>query len=199
MGSKKVFITGCARSGTTLLARMFHAFEDASVVQNEIPLVDFVRHCAENSGLSEILVGKRTEHSIFSNVISEWDINNSLRLIKENDIIIINCVRDGRFVVDSWRKAWGVYNPFAWMTAILQAKKHKNVIKLTVKYEDLINDSLSVQREVEKLLGIKTHFNFSNYPDFVPDSSMCGKCSLNQSESISLLACTLNAIDRVLE
>ena len=33
--SKKIFITGCAKSGTTLLLRMCYAFKDTEVIYKE--------------------------------------------------------------------------------------------------------------------------------------------------------------------
>ena len=85
MKTKKIFITGCARSGTTLLARMFHAFEDVSVVENECTLEDFTEYCSANEGHFRIIVGKRTERSIFSNVLSEEETQKQLKLIEDND------------------------------------------------------------------------------------------------------------------
>lgn len=168
---KKIYITGCARSGTTLLARMFYAFNDSYVMNEEIQLNDFVRCCAEESGLNSIMVGKRTEYSIFSNILSQDDIEESLDYIEENNIIVINCVRDGRFLVDSWVKAWRMYNPFAWLSAIKQSIDYNNYIGLTIKYEDLVNNPFKVEQDIISLLGIDTKYCFEEYPEFVPEES----------------------------
>jgi len=166
----RIFITGCARSGTTLLARMFNAFEGVNVISEEISLENFIEKCSNETDKNKIIVGKRTEYSIFSNILSDNTINDHLKLIEDNDIIVINCVRDGRFVVDSWLNAWGMYNPFAWMCSIIQSKEHKNIIKATIYYEHLIKEPNFVQSVIEVLLNRKANKNFSDYPSFVPKS-----------------------------
>lgn len=167
--TKKIYITGCARSGTTLLARMFHAFDDCYNIDEEVNLYDFVKLCERSN--RKFIVGKRTEFSIFSNILSENDIESNLKLIEDNDIIIINCIRDGRFVVDSWVNAWRLYNPFAWLNSIKQSLDHKDIIQLTVKYEDLVNNPKLVEQNIISLLNIKTVHSFDNYPIFVPKNS----------------------------
>ena len=163
---KLIYITGVARSGTTLLARMFHSFEGVYVINEECNIYDF-SNCLSN----KIIVGKRTENSIFSNILSNREIKNQLNLMNKKNIFIINCVRDGRDVVESWVKAWELYNPFAWMSGILQSEKYKNKIKITVKYEELINNPDKIQNEIMKLTGLEKNFLFSEYPKFVPEES----------------------------
>ena len=97
---KKVYITGCARSGTTLLARMFHAFNDTYVINEEVGLNDFIQYCYEERDLHSVIVGKRTEYSIFSNILSQDKIEESLNCLVGADIIVINCIRDGRYLIE---------------------------------------------------------------------------------------------------
>lgn len=52
----KIFVTGCARSGTTLLQRLFFSFDNIEIIPKEIKLENF---CAYKS--DKILVGKRIE------------------------------------------------------------------------------------------------------------------------------------------
>ena len=58
----KIFITGCAKSGTTLVRRLFNAY-DLNVAVEEMSLLDFY--------LSDFDVAKRTADSIFSNIITD--------------------------------------------------------------------------------------------------------------------------------
>lgn len=169
MKVKHIYITGCAKSGTTVLARMFHAFEDAVVMNEEVQLHEYVKYIKTNKQKKSITIGKRTEHTIFSNVISKDLIDEQIKLIKNNNVIIINCVRDGRFVVESWFKSWKVYNPFAWMASIMQSEKYKEHIMLTVHYEELVNNPEKVQNEIETLIKKKAVHNFNEYPLFVPE------------------------------
>ena len=140
-----------------------------SVVENESTLEDFTEYCSANEGHFRIIVGKRTERSIFSNVLSEEETQKQLKLIEDNDISIVNCVRDGRFVVDSWLRAWGVFNPFVWMVSIMEAEKHMSYIKSTVYYEHLVESPAFVQQLMEILVNEKAKESFKDYPKFVPE------------------------------
>jgi hypothetical protein len=171
MKVKKIYITGCARSGTTLLARMFHAFEDVLVMSEEVQLKDFIDYTDINPEQAKVIVGKRTENSIFSNILSENETHKQLEMIDENDIIIINCVRDGRFVVESWWKAWSMYNPFAWMSSIMQSFEYQHMINLTVKFETLVKHPAIIQNKIENLLGFQAWTDFENYPSFVGEDA----------------------------
>lgn len=150
---------------------MFHAFEDVLVMSQEVQLSDFVNYTKANPEGAKTIVGKRTEYTIFSNVLSEIEIKKQLDIIASNDIIIINCVRDGRQVVESWWRAWKTYNPFAWMVSIIQSFEYESVIKMTVKYEDLVLTPDIVQSRIELLTGLKSWKKFSEYPDFCTNTA----------------------------
>jgi len=72
--TKKIYITGCARSGTTLLARLFHAFDNCQIMSEECSLEDFAKIDMSDQDC-DFLVGKRTEQSIFSNTLSDLEVN----------------------------------------------------------------------------------------------------------------------------
>lgn len=161
---KKIYLTGCARSGTTLLARLFYAFEGVQIINDEISLLEFAN--IDTSEMEcQFLIGKRTENTIFSNTLSQGNIDKHLELL--DGIIVINCVRDGRQVVESWWNAWGMYDPFAWMNAIKQSKEHEDYIEYTCYYEDLANDPNEIQRQLSEI-GLKIKYKFTDYPEFVP-------------------------------
>ena len=161
----RIFITGCQKSGTTLLARMFSAFEGVYVCNEEVSLEEFVDSEPWSDELHTI-VGKRTVGHIFSDIISEQEKKAQLNLIKKHDIKIINMVRDGREVVESIYQEWGIYNPFMWMDCIMQMKE-TDIPMLICNYEHLVKDPNNVQ----EALGVDFDFYgqaFSDYPDFVP-------------------------------
>lgn len=160
----KIFITGCARSGSTLLARMMNAFIGVYVMKEEVSLEAFLGY----RNPYPVLVGKRSEWTIFSQVESN-EIRKQLQLLATNNIYIINIVRDGRAVVKSFHKAWGVYNPFIWMDAINQSKKYSDYIDLQIKYEDLIADPENIQAQISEKFNLKAGVSFLQYPEYVPN------------------------------
>jgi len=157
----KIFITGCAKSGTTLLARLFNAF-DCQVVNEEISLEGLIG--IEHNG---ILVGKRSEYSIFSQILNRKDFVKQKNLLDK--VIVINVVRNGGDVFESFEASWGVWNPMIWCTAINEARVNDNLIDITVKYEDLIATPDVVQEMIAETLGLKILCDFTYYPLFVPE------------------------------
>ena len=71
---KKIYITGCAKTGTTLLRRLFNAFDLKVYNKDEIELVNFLN--------SDFDVGKRTFNTMFSNVLNEEEIKRQLPLLE---------------------------------------------------------------------------------------------------------------------
>ena len=98
--AKKIFITGCAKSGTTLLLRMCFAFRNAEILYrtgfngHELTLNEFLNIEADK----KFLIGKRLPPFILSNTYT-LEFEDQRRWIKQNDIAIINVTRDGRDVV----------------------------------------------------------------------------------------------------
>lgn len=163
----KIFITGCAKSGSTLLARLMHAFKDIEHVNEEISLDQF----CEIKQNKYFLIGKRSEWTVFSQVLGSEEKERQLSLISNHNIKIINIVRDGRDVVKSFWDDWGVWNPFIWMDAIDQYKEYGHYVSSTIWYEDLINRPNVVQYELMKHFNFEKAFRFSDYPNFVPGYS----------------------------
>ena len=79
----KIFITGCAKSGTTLVRRLFNAY-DLNVAVEEMNVLDFY--------LSDYDVAKRDATSILSNVFTDKNYAEAL-FIASNDIKIVNVNR----------------------------------------------------------------------------------------------------------
>jgi len=168
----KIFITGCAKSGTTMLLDMFHAFESTYVISDEVTLSDFCSLTPERVGSFDFVVGKRSVGTLFSSsTLTERDIAQHGYLIAKHDIRIVNIVRDGRNVVRSYVNSWGYYNPFEWMECILQTQYRPDLIELQVKYEDLLSDPNGVQSQLEAAFAFNRIADFADYPKFVANDN----------------------------
>ena len=167
--SRKIFITGCAKSGTTLLLRMCYAFKDTEVLYrkgfdgHELPFNDFINYQSD----SKFVIGKRHPPALLSNVLTE-ELDRQGKEVVKNNIAIINVVRDGRDVILSDGK---YVKPKRWIESIQQRKNDVfgNLIMVEVKYEDLIRNPQLVQTQMEEAFGMESHSKFSDYPDYVED------------------------------
>ena len=165
--SKKIFITGCAKSGTTLLLRMCYAFNNTKVLYregfdgHELPFDEFVSTKSDE----KFLVGKRHPPAILSNIFST-ELERQYEIIKKSDIGVINVVRDGRDVVLS---DGNHVKPRRWIESIRQRDTFSDIIALEVSYEDLVRKPNVVQEEMKTRFGLESKAKFSDYPDYVED------------------------------
>jgi len=165
--SKKIFITGCAKTGTTLLLRMCFAFKNCETLYkegyngHEISLEDFVQYKTDKN----YLIGKRLPPSILSNVYQEGFLLQKESIIK-NDIGIINVVRDGRDVVVS---DGGYVKPQRWISSMQQRKQFRELIDLEFSYQDIVTKPDQVQKKIMDTYGIGKVNDFSSYPEYVED------------------------------
>ena len=165
---KKIFITGCAKSGTTLLKDLFRSFDSTWVIEDEITVNSFCKLKQSNVGEFDFVVGKRSWDTIYScGRLRDTDIQSQYYQLEQSEIIVINVIRDGRNVVKSLLKDWGWYNPFEWMECIRQSKEHNGIINLTVRYEDLLTIPDQIQNEIIVLTGMDANYSFSDYPNFI--------------------------------
>ena len=163
---KKIYITGCAKTGTTLLFWLFRAFEANHVSKPEVFIQTFVQ-LAELSE-SNVFVGKRRGKTILScDGIKPNNIEKQLRIIKENDIKIINVIRDGRDVVLSNNNYVSTQR---WISCMKQRRQFGKYIKCEIKYEDLIANPDTMQLRIAHKFGLTIKHKFSEYPNFVSDS-----------------------------
>ena len=167
--SKKIFITGCAKSGTTLLLRMCYAFKDTEVLYregfdgHELPFNDFINHESK----SRFVIGKRHPPALLSNVlVPEFEAQQ--KSVIDNDVAIINVVRDGRDVVLS---DGNYVKPRRWIETVKQRNPEVfgNLINLEVRYEELVRDPAKIQKQMEEIFGLESVHSFSDYPEYVED------------------------------
>jgi len=154
----KIYITGCAKSGTTLLARLFWAFEGLYVIKEETRPYDFLM-------ADDNLVGKRTHNTLFGGAL----LNREEILLQKlllSEFTVVNIVRDGRDVIKSFEDDWGVNGCFEWMNAINQAIDHGDLIDHHIRYEDIINIPNGAQTVVAEELDLKIIHKWSDYPKF---------------------------------
>jgi len=156
----RIFITGCAKSGTTLLLRLFNYFDNILVLtsgdSNEVTLERLIK--CEYEG---VIVGKRKWNYILSEVLHDDILKKQEKLILDNDIKVLNIVRDGRDVILSDNK---YVPPKRWIHCVKQREELKGIIHLEVRYEDIIYKPDEVQKEIGSSFNLKNKQKFSEYP-----------------------------------
>jgi len=154
---KKFFIVGCAKTGTTLVRRLFNSFENINICNvKEISLDNFIK--------SEYNVGKRTSNSIFSNVMSDENINNEILKIKNNNITIVYVERNKK---DTLLSSNGYVPKERYEACVEQANKYSNIISCIINYDLLVEDPDREQERVSKILNLNIKYKWSEYPDFI--------------------------------
>jgi len=165
---KKILITGCAKSGTTLLKDLFRSFDSTWVIEDEISVNSFCKLQQSDVGEYDFVIGKRSWDTIYScGRLRDTDIKSQYYQLQRGEIIVINVIRDGRNVVKSLLNDWGWYCPFEWMESIRQMRHNGGVIAMNVKYESLLIEPDMVQNEIIVKTGLKANYSFSDYPDFI--------------------------------
>ena len=160
---KKIFITGCAKSGTTLLKDLCIAFGSTWVIEEEIGVNAFCSLRKSDVGEFDFVVGKRSWDTIYScGRLRSTDIDNQYYQLQKNEVIVINVIRDGRNVVKSLLNDWGWYNPFEWMECVRQAQTKNGIISLNVKYEQLLKYPNAIQKKIADLAGVTSVYQFSD-------------------------------------
>jgi len=156
----RIYIVGCAHSGTTLLRRLFHAFSGVRVVPYEIDLDAFA---AMEVPPGEVLVGKRTISTIFSNQLDPAEGRRQRELLISRPDIELLCVyRDGRDVVLADNAP-----PARWLSSIHQMVLWDDML-LSVKYEDLVTWPDRIQGHLAAHYGLEIRHPWSAYPAFFP-------------------------------
>jgi len=159
---KRIWITGCARSGTTLLRRLFYAFDDVYIIDHEVSAKGIsLGKCPVET---EFFVGKRTKRSVFSYDLAPKIVSKQLGLLRQNDVFVINILRDGRDTIESKQNA----DARRWLASFKGHLSNRESVDMPVYYEHLVTDPDAIQRLITERLSIAAKFQFSQYPDFVP-------------------------------
>ena len=162
-------ITGCAKSGTTLVRRLMYAFKGVVIIPREIDLDTLVSLREPN----RTVIAKRTQLTLFSEKLSysEGLEDRQANLIADEGVEVINVIRDGRDVVLSNNR---YVSPTRWIASMEQRERHKDLIGIEIHYEDIVERADDVQQEVANALNLEIAHPWSEYPSFVPDIEFPG-------------------------
>ena len=151
---KKIFITGCAKTGTTLVRRLFNGFDLKVYNHYEMSLSEFI--------LSDYDVAKRTANSILSNIILGHEMIKQLEMIK--DIIIINVERDK----ESTLKSDNGYVPeVRYLNCQAQSIVFSDFIDFRIRYDELMKDPDKIQKDIAYKFNLDIIHQWSSYPSFI--------------------------------
>lgn len=155
----RIYITGCAHTGTTLLKRLFFSFRGVEVIPREISTSDFVRHKSD----ANFLVGKRTVDTVFASGLSKKREVKQINLHLRHGSKLIVTMRSGRDTIES-----GYTSPSRWIDCINSYVKYARLVPVTVFYRDLVTCPNTVQELLQAHFGLEAHYAFSDYPELVP-------------------------------
>ena len=156
----RIFITGCGKSGTTLLLRLFAAFSNVVLVPNEHTAKDF----SFMDDKDIILVGKRSQREIYSSWSGKGYFFESLLELREHKVKLVNIFRDGRDVIESGD---GQVLPRKWIDCIYQIIDYPQYLTMNLRYEDMVTKPDVVQQSVVDKLDLKIKYKWSDYPKFL--------------------------------
>ena len=164
MPNNKILITGCARSGTSLLLLLMRYFQDSFVeAKKEIhPILSKAQFLQDdfNRRYSNIIIKRpqlsKTHPQYFN-----------LQEVLDKDFKIIYIIRNGFDVLCSKRPQTGKYHvvdPNRWIAAIEDYLKHKDNKNIcTIKYEDLVNDTEHCMSKISQFLNTPYSIDYMNF------------------------------------
>ncbi len=155
---QRIIITGCAKTGTTLLQRLFTSYADIIVLPKEHKLSTLLQYKSN-------IVIKRKSPTILSEDFSPAKKMYQKNFVQKNNIKIINMIRDGRDVICS---DGNIVHPDRWVSCMLQREMFRSIITLEIKYEDLVTNPNDIQDKITKTFNFKPIYRFNDYPNFVP-------------------------------
>jgi len=166
-----ILITGCAKSGTTLLFRMFNAFAGVRLLygpkgEYEVPFGRLTAVADRNPG--PVWVAKRKGWTIFSEALQQESLDEQAATMRASGLRIVNIVRDGRDVITSDRN---YVPPARWTATMKQRDAYPDLITAEVRYERLVTEPDAVQEELAAALDLTSRVEFSTYPEFLPPAA----------------------------
>ena len=172
--TQRIFITGCAKSGKAVLRRLFYSFKDTTVFLGEGVgeggIEEFTKPRKKdiedivNTAKQTIVMQRRARTIFSSDLISPEKQLKHLKIIRRDNLKVINIIRDGRDVT------WERDPPFQkrWIESIEQAYKFADFITFNIRYENLVKFPDEEQQKIAALFGLTIEHKFSDYPNFVP-------------------------------
>ncbi|MGM0381617.1 MAG: sulfotransferase [bacterium] len=178
------YITGCARSGTTLLQYIMKAFENMHIVPGEKFIDYFAKEEIQSLPAGDNVVLKRNAYCLGGvyprglNTEDEEEIiqyrKHFLKLIRMLNLRLVDIIRDPRDVITSvhhqaqdtywvdFPRWYRQYEEINWF------KKHWDKI-LRIRYEDLLRDPDSIQSKISDFFQLTSRHSLSNFPGFLSD------------------------------
>lgn len=163
----KIFITGCAKTGTTLVRRLMNAFDGLKVYNDGEQLISFLVKEDYN-------VVKRHTKSILSgeNPVIYWNnkfvpqTKDILEYIKANNIKIIFCNRNKEDVILSFLKiSEQAARDGAKRYDYVESLKNElsSIIDFEIRYENLIDNPDEVQNSLAEKFNFSIKHKWSDY------------------------------------
>lgn len=155
-----IYISGCAHSGTTLLLRLFSAFEGVEVIPGEHD-IEVVLGIEQILGRTTVI--KRSWNDDFAGrrITQWWHTDKGKALRDEIRPLVI--VRDGKDVIIG-----GHVSPLKWVVSIEHLLMFNDQVDITIRYEDLVSNPDEIQDLVADHYGLSIKHRWSKYPNFVP-------------------------------
>jgi len=149
----KIYITGCAKSGTTLLKDLFKCFVDTEVIDKELTVDEFL----ERQSQSKFLVAKRNIVSVLANCLPTEEAERQLGLLRAEGIKVITVLRNGEDVIES-----GYVSPERWMCSLYDYLEYREYVSAVLRYEDLVRHPDILQNWFSRLWGLEALKRFSD-------------------------------------
>ncbi|UJP40679.1 sulfotransferase family protein [Cellulomonas palmilytica] len=173
----RIFITGCSRSGTTLLSNMFRGFAGVRVVAGMHRMTDFPRSNAEGTAV----VLRRTPACAL-------DLADQVR--EHPGVWLVDIMRDPRDVVTSrYGGSSAFHTSFRrWErdVAAFERAAERHPRTLRIRFEELIRQPGRVQDRIAATLDLAPTSDFADFPALVADVAMSPKelVSLNSVRTL---------------
>jgi hypothetical protein len=147
---KRIYILGCARSGTTLICHMMNCYKNIFVFENEVK-VEAIRYY---SGRDDAVVGKRN-HIAYRNSVSEYDGLTLIYMVRHPYDVMTSRLFNNNFHV----------SPERWVSEAdaLQILLTSRPDTFVLKYEDLVADPDASQVLIGEIFQLTPALRFSAF------------------------------------
>lgn len=147
---KRIYIAGCARSGTTMLCHMMNGFSGAYVHENEAPYAILDEPCPGDG----LVIAKRTSSAYKSLTSMPADIELIYMVRHPYDVLTSTLLSENFHV-----------NPRRWLKEAQALERvlacRENV--LIIRYEDLVRDPDAHQMAIANCFGLTPARPFSSF------------------------------------
>lgn len=159
----RIFIFGCARSGTTLLLNLFHTFSGVEVWDDE---ANYFENCFNRlivTPTTGTIVAKRTP-TCGGHLVED--------AARSRATWIVEMLRDPRDVVTSQLNGEFYCDFNRWRSDVLTGQRlagwHVRLLRL--RYENLVSNPEDAQRSLAAALGLRADHSFTGFVDAVPST-----------------------------